>query len=165
VPRTLIERWDGSAWTIVPTPNVGSNRNYLNAVAVSSRNDVWAVGFYWNDNNVQRTLTEHWNGKQWSVVQAPDAGPHENYLNSVAVSSPNDVWAVGLYSPDMVKYSTLVMHWNGTRWSIIPSPDAGTRDNYLNGVATSAREVWMVGYSRNTGAQEQTLVERYACTR
>jgi hypothetical protein len=163
--KTLTMHWDGSAWTIVASPNVGNNRNYFNSVAVSSSDDVWAVGFYWNENNVQRTLTERWNGKSWGVVQAPDGSVNENYLNSVAVAGPNDVWAVGLYSPDMVKYSTLMLHWNGRQWQVVPSPDAGTRDNYLNGVATLGREVWAVGYSRNTGAQEKTLTERYSCAR
>jgi hypothetical protein len=162
--KTLTMHWNGTAWTIVASPNVGTNRNYLNSVAVASSNNVWAVGFYWNASNVQRTLTEHWNGKVWSVVAAPDAGTNENYLNSVAVAGPHDVWAVGLYSPDMVRYSTLMLHGDGTHWAIFPSLDAGTRDNYLNGVTVSGHgEVWSVGYSRNTGEQEKTLTERYAC--
>src|SRR5579863_7528626 len=55
-------------WTVVASPNVGSNQNYLNSVAVISLNDVWAVG-----TTSSGTLTEHWNGTQWSVVPRP---PH-----------------------------------------------------------------------------------------
>jgi hypothetical protein len=162
--KTLTMHWDGTAWTIVSSPNVGTNRNYFNGVAVVSSNDAWAVGFYWDANNVQRTLTEHWNGTAWNIVQSPNVGSHENYLNSVTVVGHNDVWAVGLYSPDTVEYVTLVLHWDGGGWHVLSSPDPGSKDNYLYGVvALGHNDVWAVGYSRDTGAQEKTLTERYSC--
>jgi hypothetical protein len=43
---SLIEHWDGTAWTTVPSPNPGTALNYLNGVAAVSSNDVWAVGYY-----------------------------------------------------------------------------------------------------------------------
>ena len=40
-----------------------------------------------------------------------------------------------------------VEHWNGTSWAIVPSPNMGTGNNHLNGVAAvSASDVWAVGY-------------------
>src|SRR5690349_24760771 len=42
--QTLIEHWDGSAWSVVRSPNVGSD-NYLEEVDALAANDVWAVGF------------------------------------------------------------------------------------------------------------------------
>ncbi|HET9496209.1 MAG TPA: hypothetical protein VFR15_18430, partial [Chloroflexia bacterium] len=163
--RTLTMHWDGSSWSIVPSPNVGSNRNYLNGAASSGPNSAWAVGFYWNASNVQRTLTMRWNGKSWNVVPSPDASAHENYLNGV-VAGGREVWAVGLYSPDMVRYRSLMMRWNGSSWRIVPSPNAGAQDNYLLGVALAGRrDVWAVGYSSDAGANVRTMTMRRGCRR
>ena len=54
--------------------------------------------------------------------------------------------------------STLIEHYNGTAWSIVPSPSPGT-DNALTGVTeSSATDLWAVGYDIPTGAaQAQTL--------
>src|SRR5205823_13678772 len=84
-----------------------------------------------------------------------------NVLWDVAAISPNDVWAVGYYSNGTI---TLVEHWDGTQWSIVPSPNPGDSDNYLGAVATvSSNDVWAVGYfDAGPGAGWQTLVEHYA---
>ena len=42
--QTLIEHWDGAAWTVVPSPNVAGFHNVLNAVRAQSPTDIWAVG-------------------------------------------------------------------------------------------------------------------------
>src|SRR3954466_3149445 len=52
-------------WNVVPSPNRGTLDNYLRGVTAVSANDIWAVGFYYN-GSVQRTLTEHWDGTNWS---------------------------------------------------------------------------------------------------
>ena len=41
---TLTEHWDGVAWTVVPSPNVGDRYNELVAASALSTNDVWAAG-------------------------------------------------------------------------------------------------------------------------
>ncbi len=76
------------------SPNVGTS-SALWAVAAVSANDVWAVGSDNNSSNVFQTLTEQWNGKQWSVVKSPSPGSFNNQLLGVAAVSANDVWAVG----------------------------------------------------------------------
>src|SRR5215469_8327574 len=38
--------WDGTQWSIVPSPNPGAFINELSGVAAISANDVWAVGIY-----------------------------------------------------------------------------------------------------------------------
>src|SRR5438876_12165967 len=53
-------------WRVVPSPNHSTSYNQLAAVATVSANDVWAVGFYDNSNDLGLTLTEHWNGCRWS---------------------------------------------------------------------------------------------------
>src|SRR6266700_3949656 len=98
--RTLIEHWDGSAWTVQPSPNLvklpGRTFNSLFAVAATSSTSAWAVGYY-DDHAVRRALIEHWDGSAWSVQRAPDVGLGDQ-LQGVAATSPTDAWAVGSYS-------------------------------------------------------------------
>jgi hypothetical protein len=44
VEQTLIERWNGSSWRIVSSPNAASYGTYLGAIALVSRKAGWAVG-------------------------------------------------------------------------------------------------------------------------
>ncbi len=50
-----------SLWNMVPSPNAGVSDNFLNAMAVVSSNDTWAVGYYTGTGRYL-TLTEHWDG-------------------------------------------------------------------------------------------------------
>ncbi|MDQ3928617.1 MAG: S-layer homology domain-containing protein, partial [Chloroflexota bacterium] len=85
----------------------------------------------------------------WNLVQGSNPGAYQNRLNSLAVVSANDIWAVGWYrggSPE----KALVLHWNGINWTQVPTPDppssGGTVSTYLFGVAAVAtNDVWAVG--------------------
>ena len=156
--------WNGSAWSTVATPNVNAI-NALKGVAAIASTDVWAVGSSIkspSDGISQyRTLIEHYNGGAWSVVPSPNAGAGSNELTGVAAHSASDVWAVGYaldVTGDIPVAKTLWMHWDGTRWSTVPSPSAGTGDNLLDSVIAPAgtSDVWASGVSANG-----TLVEHY----
>src|SRR4029453_16569665 len=74
--RTLIQHFDGANWTIVPSPNrlSGTDHNQTNSlrgVAAIAPNDVWAVGYTVSDDTPYQTLTMHWNGAAWSIVDSP----------------------------------------------------------------------------------------------
>ena len=143
-------------WKIVSSPNVGSGTygNQLNAVAVVSANDLWAVGFSPHPSGtplyIRQTLIEHWDGRSWRVVASPNpAGKTYVVLNGVAAISANDIWAVGHSGdPSSIPLETLTMHWDGSSWSIIPSPSPGTYNgNVLTAVAAiSTNDVWAVGW-------------------
>lgn len=156
-------------WKIVSSPNVGTGTygNQLNAVAVVNASDIWAVGFSPHPSGtplyLRQTLTEHWNGKNWSVVASPNpTGKTYVVLNGVDAISSNDVWAVGHSGdPSSIPLQTLTEHWNGSSWSLIPSPSPGTYNgNVLNAVsAVSANDVWAVGWyqSGSTGQEGGAL--------
>jgi hypothetical protein len=145
IQQTLIEHWDGTAWTVVPSPNIGTESNQLLGVSALSANNVWAVGYYEDETHVQRTLTLHWNGTVWSVVASPNANARSNSLQSVAARSSVDVWAVGNYDTG-TGIATLALRWNGLLWSVVPTPNTASRDNILHSVAaTAADDAWAVG--------------------
>jgi hypothetical protein len=56
VGRTLIERWDGDEWKIMPSPNVGDGSNRLAGIAVTSRGYRFAVGTRVSSSEIERTL-------------------------------------------------------------------------------------------------------------
>jgi hypothetical protein len=158
--RTLTQHWDGSAWTMLPSPYRASNANVLRATVAISGSDVWAVGASTTPVHVSNTLTEHWGGSAWKIVPSADAGgPANGELWGVAASSARDVWAVGSYAngPDR----TLIEHWNGSRWTLVPSPNEGASPNRLLAVAAvGPNDVWAVGNFGEEGL-EQTLVEHW----
>jgi hypothetical protein len=56
-PQTLIERWDGTSWAIVSSPNTSTTQsNLLYGVTCGSTPDCWAVGYYYNASSVAQTL-------------------------------------------------------------------------------------------------------------
>ncbi|HEY9376847.1 MAG TPA: hypothetical protein VIQ02_07105 [Jiangellaceae bacterium] len=143
--NTLTERWNGSSWNIVPSPSV-SAQNYLVGVKTLSANDAWAIGSHNVPGNLAfSTLTMRWNGSAWSIVPSPDTPSFENHLNAIDGTSPNDMWAVGhTQNGDYSVKEPLILHWDGSAWSIVPSPTA--LDASLEGVvALASNDVWAVG--------------------
>src|SRR5205823_4934960 len=140
VTQTLVEHWDGARWSIVPSPNLGTGYNQLNAVtAVPCSPELWAVGTAGSS-----TLILHWDGTQWSIISSPNPGTNPQ-LYSVAANSTCDVWAVG-YTGGNSGPLTLTEHWNGSTWSVVTSPNPSTTQNRLLGVtALATNNVWAVG--------------------
>jgi hypothetical protein len=71
---TLAEHFDGTRWSIVPTPplprgGVNPPNAQFRGVAAAASNDVWAVGFKTGPDNPDfgLQLIEHWDGTSWSV--------------------------------------------------------------------------------------------------
>lgn len=145
--HTLIEHYDGNGWTIVPSPNNGTDDNALASVVALASDDVWAAGYYINDFGIAQTLVQHWDGEAWSLVDSPNVGPLlDNRLTAIDAYAPDDVWAVGYYYNEMAVAQTLTMHWDGTEWSIVASPNVGERDNFLYALTVvGPNDAWAVG--------------------
>jgi len=156
--KTLIERWDGTAWKQVPSPNPARSTNpSLNGAAATSAASAWAVGSY-STRTQAKTLIEQWNGTAWKIVPSPSPGTATT-LAGVAATSAANAWAVGSYTTRTAGLP-LIEHWDGTAWKQVPSPNpAGGSEAELDGVAaTSAANAWAVGsYDRGT----QTLIEHW----
>jgi len=163
VYHTLVELWDGSRWVVAPSPNATatSTLNFLLSVSCVSVSDCWAVG-YASSGSADQTLGEHWDGSAWTIVTTPDTGATQtNYLLGVTCVSTSDCWAVG-YTSTSSADQTLVEHWDGTAWAIVPSPNTSTAlaNALLSVSCVSGSDCWAVGYSANTSAF-QTLAERW----
>ena len=114
--------------------NVLWGGNGLVGVDVLSANDVWAVG----SGCYGYTLVIHWDGAAWSLVPSPNPFPSgTNELKGVAAVSPTDVWAVGAASGPTTALVSLIEHWDGSRWSVMPSPRPGSM-GYLSSISVVA---------------------------
>jgi hypothetical protein len=151
---SLILRWNGTAWSQVPSPAVPFS--ILTGVSMVSASDGWAVGYYDSSTGPQKTLILHWNGTSWAKVTSPDPSPGGDLLFGVSGVSATDAWAVGWYytTPSNLT-KTMVLHWDGTRWAEVASPNPSSQANSLAGVsASSASDAWAVG---NTGLGTLTM--------
>ena len=160
--QTLIESWNGSVWSIVPSPNTSPTQiNFLGGVSCSSPSACTAIGNYEaSTSTAQQNLIESWNGSAWSIVPSPNTSPTQNnYLTGVSCSSPSACTAVGYYtfvsSDGSASDQALIESWNGSAWSIVPSPTAPQPDLLLGVSCSSSSACTAVG-----DGSSQTLIER-----
>lgn len=159
--RGRVKTWDGQTWTIAQT-SAGVDSE-LRGVDALSGSDAWAVGSYTDKDAGTGThaLTMHWDGLRWRVVRGPQPS-EQRHLSAVSMVSRNDVWAVG--TTNNVPYEgdsqTLVKHWDGSSWQVVPSPNPSDTFNVLYDVSVvSATDVWAVGETSVTGVH--LLVEHW----
>lgn len=153
-----------------PSPQVNG---WLVSVAAVSANDAWAVGGQHQPNsNVTTTLIEHWDGQRWQIVASQNAPGADNTLVAITAISATDIWAVGqtanASSSSVTQAQTLIEHWNGQSWQIVPSANMlQNAVNTLTGIsAVNARDIWAVGIVDLVVPQagtprSQTLIEHW----
>jgi hypothetical protein len=140
-------------------------RPILYGVSCVSAAACTAVGSHENTRKAQRVLAESWNGTSWSVVPSPNAGRvnSANVLAGVScVSATACTAAGGYYNWGSGNEKTLVESWDGTSWSVAPTPNAGlpTSFDLLNGVScVSAAACAAAGYFYGSHSPEKTLIE------
>jgi hypothetical protein len=160
----LFEHWNGTAWTAT---TVESNNEFLFGASADATNDAWAVGF--NDSDNIETAAMHWDGANWKSVSTPNVGEGTNKLNAVLALAPNDVWAVGFSTPvappKQAATLTLIEHFDGTSWAVVPSPNIGpssaNQSNRLLGLtANSANDIWAFGsyFAADGSGHQMTLL-------
>jgi hypothetical protein len=135
--HSLIVRWNGSSWSVVPPAKHEPSDTYLNAVAVISRADAWAVGTAPYPN--RQAVIEHWNGAKWSLVSNPYVA-NGAILYSVVAISPKNVWAAGVGN-----FSALLEHWNGAEWSFVPGLTMGGLTVLNSIAATGPNDIMAAG--------------------
>jgi hypothetical protein len=147
--KTLSMHWDGSAWNIVSTPNVGSAFNQLFSVAALSPNDAWAVGASSDENVIYQPLIAHWDGTQWSIVSSALAPGSSAFLYGIAAIAADDIWAVGYIQIGFSAQQPLIMHWDGSSWSLVLSPSTSLANHDILWAvsAVSTNNVWASGSS------------------
>lgn len=161
--RTLIEHWNGTSWSIVPSPNPATGAagsDELSAIVAISPTDIWAAGSDFIQGANINLLFAHYDGSTWTAVAPPpDSGGFAFGLTAV---SSNDVWMVG-----STTQQPITAHWNGTRWTSVPAPDVNAGANPTEwltaATAVSPTDVWASGYAANVDNQNklEPIVEKW----
>jgi hypothetical protein len=135
---TLAERWNGRNWHIQPTPNPARARfNFLGGVSCPTPSDCTAVGA-----SNSRLLVERWGGARWRLQSAPvPPGAQFSKLTGVSCTAAASCIAVGDYVNSSGADVTLAERWNGTSWTIHPTPNpSGAQSSALIGVSCIAAD-------------------------
>jgi hypothetical protein len=160
---TIAERWNGHSWRVQPAPTSKRPGYFLAAVSCTSATTCTAAG-----NTASKLLAERWNGTAWSVQPTPTPpGTQGNgdFFNGVSCSSFSACTTVGLaFSPSGP--FTVNERWNGSRWSIQPTPSLPGPydiDNPAVSCPTSSVCTAVGGYTNN--GVKLTLAERWQAGR
>ena len=132
---SLVERWNGTEWSIQPNPTSGATTDdpSLGSVSCPSATSCTAVG-----SSLTGPLAEKWNGSTWSILPTPTTPPGaaSAAVNAVSCSSANLCTATGNYQVSIPVELALAERWNGTQWTIQPTPNpAGATDTILQSVS------------------------------
>lgn len=119
VQTTLVEEWNGTSWSIVPSPNPPGSNALLTGVSCPSTTDCVVVGWSTaSQSSPDVPLAEIWNGSNWSIVNVPAGSwSGQTILLGVSCSEPTDCWAAGAQGP-----ITLLEHWDGSSWAGLSVP-------------------------------------------
>lgn len=168
--QAVMEHWDGSSWSIVPSPDTSAAQDdFVHSVACASSSDCWAVGFSWSRTaSAYQPLILRWDGTAWSVVASPnDTVATNGFLFDVTCVAASRCWAVGRHQIGLLgggfgPSRTLIKGWDGSSWTTVTSPNTSpAHGNTLAAVScTSASDCWTVGYHSN-GTANQTLTARW----
>ncbi|HZO79451.1 MAG TPA: hypothetical protein VFB39_15525 [Solirubrobacteraceae bacterium] len=161
--------WDGTKWTLVPTPNshgtANGEENVLDSVVCNSKSDCLAVGYGRTSSGQYVPEALHWTGTAWATAPTPRpgrTGAHGfSYLEGLTCSSASECWAAGGYNKGL-GYDNAIVHWNGTSWTQVTTPDPGRRvgGSELTSVScASPTSCWAVGfyYTKNAELNEALL--------
>lgn len=141
-----IAHWISGTWSLV-TPTYNSfppnYKPYLQGVDVSAAGEGWAVGYArYNSSNPYQCLIMHYTSGTWTQATCPPG--NDNILTSVAMRSPNDVWAVGYQGRTFAARTGIIYHYNGSTWvtATLPSGTLALSSVKLVG----ADDGWITGY-------------------
>jgi hypothetical protein len=146
----VIEHFNGTSWTRLPSPAGEPFGAGLVSVAAVSATDAWAVG-----SGGKTPLIEHWNGSTWNIVTGAVSSAR---LYSITALSAGNIWAVGETGNRAV--TPVIEHFDGTAWHQVAQP-VNTYQSFLISVsAASPTDIWAVG-GQTGGTSAPVLLEHF----
>jgi hypothetical protein len=122
--RTLIERWEGHGWAVIPSENPGPANQVVDLFSVDCVSSTWCIA---GGRAESGALIERWNGNTWRLVAHPSAQTSYAILSGVARVSRNACVSVG-----SDQNGGIAEGWNGpgTKWFKIALPPYTVRKPY-----------------------------------
>jgi hypothetical protein len=166
---TLAAHWNGHTWQVVTTPCLNGTKivlqenacqqsnNQLTGVTALATNNVWASGYETENSDFHVPYVLHWNGKTWSLIKTPNPGTSQggtgSSLFAITAVSASDAWVVGHSQNGNGTITTLTEQFNGSKWTVVPSPNPGLLGvDTLFGVAgAGGTQLFAVGSDEQSG--------------
>jgi hypothetical protein len=166
--------WNGRRWSLAHVPDPAGTAtgdiNSLAALACGAAASCWAAGATGTASPAAvHNQILHWNGRRWTKATVP--GPNastagvDDVLAGATCSSTRNCWAVGQQTIDggLAATKNEAVHWNGKRWSLVPTPDPGGSAmgdvSSLSSVRCPAPAgCWAVGYMTDGGPFENQIL-------
>ena len=163
--------WDGSSWQKTSVPWLDEDVAWIDAMAASATDDIWAVGhkagrLYKTPDDGPGEHTQgqlpaslHWDGSAWSEIAVPPAPGRSSTLYGVS-SRGGETWAVGWYEDkvgevkqtgeglphELVHQGAIALSWDGDRWVDMAPPNTGGGGTALLAVLVlGSDDVWVLG--------------------
>jgi hypothetical protein len=137
---TLVERWDGIAWTLLTAATPLGFTPGFSGVSCVSATACEAVGGFNPGTGYSQPFAEGWDGSTWTVQSMPSPNSSLPAVQrSISCTSSTACTAVGYYSDASLMNFTLAETWNGTSWSIVATPSpSSTTGALLNAVSCTS---------------------------
>jgi hypothetical protein len=135
--------WNGHAFVVVPVPDSGFGQALNIVAAIPGTKDVWTL-----ESASGGQLPLMWNGRRWLPTPIPHeaTGPLSDYtLETITASSPTDAWAAGTSYSNSGTVKTLMLHWNGIKWSHVTSPNPAPVNSLFGLSSVSKSSAFAVG--------------------
>lgn len=136
--------WNGVSWSV--SHEWDAYGDFTDA-AVTGATNVWV--FDDRPGSTTQVGTWHFDGVSWTRSNT------SFHLIAAKALSRGDIWATAL-TPSGKAFRPTVAHWDGWRWRTVPTPslhsDPGLQAVLTAITATSASNVWAVGYEAHKGA-------------
>lgn len=181
ITRPLAMHWDGKIWERVPIPdtlsdpavqtekNSSPQSGAFNSVAATSKDDVWAVGYYKADRyEPDKPLIMHWDGKCWQSlsiltvegaerIQGLTTSMTQEYLRTVVATSSKDALIFGIALPPDSSYrpnnQPFTLKWDGAKWRVLEEKTASnTLGSWVTKLSASwasyvphSGDIWIIG--------------------
>ncbi len=115
-------------WVVKPSPSKGSAT--LSAVAATSAQGRLGGRLLQRRRRVQdpdRALGRIAPGRSCRARIRPPGFHTTNALGAVVALSPKNAWAFGFFEKATTSFRTLIEHWDGKKWSVVPEPQQRRR--------------------------------------
>jgi len=132
-----------TTFNFAKVPDVGT----IGSFSADSPRDIWATA-------VLEPVALHFDGTR--LQQIPMA--NGSHISKVEALSPTNVWAVGQQTQASLSQ---IQHFDGTRWSVVPSPHFANGEFLSSLKALSANNIFAVGFITGTGNRSTPLIEHF----
>jgi hypothetical protein len=159
--QSLIEHWDGKAWSVISSP-ADPSASALPLGVTTSGASLTLVGEQETDTAPYTTYVASGTSRGLSILNTPNNGTGENSLFAAATAANGSTWAVGwVIDPSTDSHFPLTLQGVNGAWSVVSSP--GFPTGYDSGLAAITAipggGLWAVGVTGTSKSNYSALIE------